>query len=1262
MLGFLGNAWDEAKDMASGLGTLAATVVGDAGRAVATGATLGQVDFNFKTDDLVNAVTGGVLNTFGEEGWHPSESVIYKDFAQRYGALLPGGRPASEVFEEMYKNPLSFVGDALTIATAGGYGAAKAASLAGKFGKVGEVAAATGKAASVLDELALAEKGAIAAEDVGRAAQFVKAVQGSATKYINPVTKKVEFFNPLKNPVKRKLFQEPALKLLMERGEKGALTAETLAQQALTEGPESLAQFQKALNIQTMANKAISGEVPVLKTWAARKLTNKAVDLMVGGVKANARTPAEDLLRELNSDDVFGKLPEDIAPEDLVDHLNGMDGTHTNDGYTPRVGRGPRDGEAFDEIGPSTREEPVGWGIEPGADEATTGASMVARAQEVIGEVVPILRRKYGPGVVSGRVKGVDDIARKASARGTVRAVDDTAGVRVTLDDAWTGDVRKTMDDIAGELGGEVRSHTNDIGVPDETGARQFSFIVDRGDGAPIEVQLMTPLAEKTWDASKNLRAHIAGLERRILDHPDAPDVNDLKLELQAARAESQHLWGGVTADLRAKLGGHVDTELRQRANRARLAIWKNQAEPALEAGLPVRSMFENKYLGQKFLNGASFNAEEGVWDGMSAFELEAQSAKQGLMQPLYVPQLDMRRLPKKGDFLLSNVPASLRRVSDKNMERNTGYLMSEGLEAGKNAGDWKRIYSIRAKRAARTLESHELVKATIREYGRRVTNQFEVGDDEVLWSPDILNAMHRTETGVDDAVADALANGLDPELSAAEALKAINVSQQKKVLKGAADQDVELYAIPKVVAKRLDAHAKTLGMNSTLDAAWGAPTALWKNMVLAGSPRWILNNVVGNTVFLKMQGGKLSDVVRQLSPAFRAKVKEAMGEKGLRASESGFFDELVKDTVKYDDDVFAGAVAQRIQQSSAVNAAAKPFRKWSEMAHKINGAVEDAYRRASYMTAAERASLLDEGLVIGKRFWTSKSSIDRIYRYGLDPKRAGKAIDEMNAFLNDYGAMTPAGRSIIRPYIAPFWGFYRHAAKMMLTMPFEHPGKARLLQYMNDAQEQEGDKLGSLPSWLQSQLPLGAGASAGDYRFMSTAGLNPFNAVFENPTNSFHPFWKMAFEQASGRSSFSGKQFTDPNVISAYGSDQQYRIDPNTGETIPVDKVAPGFLEHLMMQVPQYDLAKDLIAGGSTYDTSGLVDAARGEALIEDPETGEPLYPKDRLLQLARLFGYTESTYNIKDFTDKRLEETEQVLKVWLERNPEAAKELGLS
>lgn len=1233
VFGIFTNAFRDLKDIVGGVGQLGGIVLHD----VAHAATLGAFDREggFLTDNVVKAAPGAIAH----------------DYAERYGSVGKFGKG-------LYEHPLSFISDALTVATAGGWAAGKAASLAGTLGDVGAAAKVAG-AATVAEEVGMLKAGTLGLEDMGKAAQFVNTVQGTATKVMNPITHVVETVDPIANPVKRALYQRSLLKATStDIGKYAPAAAEravAMAHDAQELGPAGLSMWKSAENVSTLAEEALQrGATRVSHEFWAKHNIRGTVDYLLGASKARTQRetlevlkPLQDELKTITSNGVDSGM---VAPTIL-----GQDGTLVHDGYIASDGVRRTEVLAGEHGLPVAvaPDVPTVWPSAGVAADAEHGLDEVLQgAQDRLAPTVSKLRQKFGPGVVStSGPKSREGILATAKAMGTSwHAVSDIERYRIVMPDMYAG---KTADqaikDIAETMGGKVKTIENSVLSPDAGGERGIRVVMQVEDH-PVEFQLLSPTAARASDATASIRQWALRTGTRLRDGGKV--IGDEAEKFDKAMRLSQHSWEAVTNEVREQLGGKPVTEMRKSMDRLRLTVAEKLTGPAIDAGIEPAQAFDNAYMALRLQNGASYGEKE-VRGGMSSLELDKMLAESGDMAPIYYPLIDARRLPSRGDFLLKNPSNNLlNAVADTGLKKNTGYLLSKDLYVK----DPMRAYAVRARRAIAARESVHFINNTLTEYGRPIRSWSDKTEGEVLWSPKMMRDLYGSQAALEDAAMEALQQGDDGAKNIADMLKRITIQNQEQL---SHLKDTELVAVPKVVSDRLAQHAKVY-FGETVDVAVRTPTQLWKSMVLAGSPRWVVNNLLGNVVFLKTQGGRLSDVVRQLSPKYRRAVKEAIGENAIGGVEGSLTQSLLDDVRPFSDDTFAGLAAGKLQQSAPLNTAMKPFRKFGDMVHHANEAVEDAFRRASYLKAAEKVAIKDGVATTLQGFWTSKKTLEGVFSVGLDERGYGRAVKEVDKFLNDYRKMTPFGRNIIRPYVAPFWGFYRHSAKVLGAMPFEQPGVAQMFRALDETIAQEQDRLGPVPDFLEGALPINWGADPADARFMSTRGANPFDAVVSNPANLLHPAWKMLFESSTGRSSLTGKQFTDPNVVSSFGSGQQYKMGAD-GATEPVDTVRPPLFEQLLSQVPQYDMVKDIIGQGSTYDTANLGQVAQdrlsgsGQAIIRDPLTGAPVYPKPLLQTLAKAMGFSSYSTDLAAFQAKRLEEQASALSTYNKRFPTA-------
>ncbi len=570
-----------------------------------------------------------------------------------------------------------------------------------------------------------------------------------------------------------------------------------------------------------------------------------------------------------------------------------------------------------------------------------------------------------------------------------------------------------------------------------------------------------------------------------------------------------------------------------------------------------------------------------------------------------------------------------------------------------------------------------------VHQAGRRVTHPDQLSDKEYLVMPNTLVNLSRVDSALKDAkdahsiklleeikegrqaivdISDsAMRPGLQKAMEMSMGESAERIAQALKLFDETGDMP-EMWAVPKQMGDRFTAQ---FGHNLPNAKLWiGAPMNIWRNWVLSGSPRWVVNNVVGNAVMLKMGGGRMSDVFRLLSPEYKRRVEAMIGPMASPKVASGMFANLSMRATHagsaYEHAVGGDIVRTMAESPAWQKGAVGWLRDRGEWMKRLNEGAEDLFRDAMYIKASERVAIKGEIAGLGHKFWTSKETLDHMFEVGLNEKSASEAVNVVNAFLNDYTASTPTVRNIVRPYIAPFWSFYRHSTTLLFTAPFKIPGTTRAMALLGEAAQDVQIPLGlgpgMVPPWLASAMPIGS-STTGDQRYFSAAGPNPFNMLTGSYVNILNPIAKMLLEKGTGRSMLTGQKFDSPDVVTPFGSDQQYRVmmgPEGKPMAVPIATNAPPWWEQILSQYPQYQMSKDLLANATTYDTTSIIDLIQGKGVKIDPATGEPIYPKDRLATIGKFFGFSTTPFNIQDYQASKAAEQAAALKEWLKQHPE--------
>jgi cell wall-associated NlpC family hydrolase len=720
----------------------------------------------------------------------------------------------------------------------------------------------------------------------------------------------------------------------------------------------------------------------------------------------------------------------------------------------------------------------------------------------------------------------------------------------------------------------------------------------------------------------------------------------DVPAQVDAAQRLIRGAYDGLERQAAFARGAEVAPDVRL-ADTMRLQELEQTAPGMLTAGLSPQQVLERAYMPMRKTHGAiAVDAPDGsvAWQGgPPVSQMDDLVHDNGVPQPTYFPHMDATRLSPSDFFTSKKLVGANPAARNPHMEATRGIL----LERNTYLKDPIAVAKRASARAVREEETFALWDGMTKRFGTAVANASDIPRGYVAVAPDALRLNYRSRMIMFDRVDELTAQGVSREDAVARALSETMAANHETLNALAESGGAKIYAVPKIVADRLNDAARYSAVFNTkaVQLFWDKPMQAWRSITLFGSPRFILNNTIGNTAFALMQGVKLGDVVK----IFDAKFKEMASNWVLRHQglpetatlEEGSLAAQVQKLPGYDElgSGFVGnAVEQYAPQLSADAAATRTGRLYERLgaskvagilhnskeayAH-LNQVVEDSYREASFLTEAERAAGISTVRRTGRVFMDSENRIQSIMDSGFTEAKGRLAVDGANSFFGDYASMSPFERHVVRRFIFPFWGFYRHQLGLLVRFPFQYPLRAEVMQHLGQANQEMIDQYGPIPSWLDSAIPMGAPGNVTE--FYNPRGADPFSGSFQAPVSQINPILKDLIERGTGRSLYTGQPFSDAGVASGYGSDMRFDANGN-----PVGNVLPSLPEQLLQNVPLYNTLKQAVAGGKTYDTATLIDALQGQAL-ETNASGEPvkqMSPGDVLAQYLGL-GTTQTDLN---------------------------------
>ncbi|KKL93066.1 hypothetical protein LCGC14_1878420, partial [marine sediment metagenome] len=380
-------------------------------------------------------------------------------------------------------------------------------------------------------------------------------------------------------------------------------------------------------------------------------------------------------------------------------------------------------------------------------------------------------------------------------------------------------------------------------------------------------------------------------------------------------------------------------------------------------------------------------------------------------------------------------------------------------------------------------------------------------------------------------------------------------------------------------------------------------PLDAFRFAVLALSPRWLVNNVVGNTTFSLMAGDlwKLKPIV----------YKKAL-ERGLIPDEvfSGMFrvERTTSGNLGRAGELLSENAAQLGRTAPIVAASVevtgkvlgtifKPVMKVGNASFKINELTDDFFRGTHFVNKSLELARKKYLRETAKSF---DNSFDLLAQAVKNPKLVQEAVADVNRWFYGAANLTNVERRLFRRVI-PFYTWMRWIHGYSLHLALNAPARTNLLRnigkttFMFTGQDK-------LPDFLRGAVPIG-NSEDGSVFYLRTSGANPFSSVTDTLTFGFAgaaiqsaaPGIKTLFEAATGRQAFpidQGKKFTREDVIEAQ-SGRLFRFDPESGEVEEVNEtLRPALVELLLRNyIPQYLLLENVLTGGARqYTAPGLL------------------------------------------------------------------------
>ena len=346
----------------------------------------------------------------------------------------------------------------------------------------------------------------------------------------------------------------------------------------------------------------------------------------------------------------------------------------------------------------------------------------------------------------------------------------------------------------------------------------------------------------------------------------------------------------------------------------------------------------------------------------------------------------------------------------------------------------------------------------------------------------------------------------------------------QPELVKGfvGAKRRLKMYQVPVKMAEEVNKNFRPT--HPLVRLFWDRPTDLWRSTVLAYSPRWHLNNMLGGIILGTTGGVPARRLFKPLTKAEKASLPTEL------QAQSQIFVESFKPHLGAAADTSTGKIFQAIANSKPMKWGTKPLARTRDISYALNQRVDTHFRNRVYLEFAKKEARTQLARETGQSIIRSRDILNRVKDLGEDVASRRALMKEMNNVYFNFNNMTHFERTYIRRLV-PFWSWYREIHRVAANLPFRAPGKVQALRVLGDMGKQADDAevrkhLGIakkwLPEYLQDQIFVGLD---NDDRivFYSPRGGNVFYGVGKWPIDStvLHPTIRMAINEISGGNTF---------------------------------------------------------------------------------------------------------------------------------------------
>lgn len=287
---------------------------------------------------------------------------------------------------------------------------------------------------------------------------------------------------------------------------------------------------------------------------------------------------------------------------------------------------------------------------------------------------------------------------------------------------------------------------------------------------------------------------------------------------------------------------------------------------------------------------------------------------------------------------------------------------------------------------------------------------------------------------------------------------------------------------LPTEVVKNLERMKPQLGgFGSVLET----PAKVFRTSVLALSPRWHVNNIIGNFITTMLRADNPITIWKYFQDANEMRKEGGLGklpgeagqlmapEGATRLQGEVFLKGRVKgiDPTSFMHATGAGTTLRRLLESDWAQRAKAAGQSVVEKSYNFNAAWDDFFKSMSYLE--------------GKGKGLAK---------GMTEEQAIKAgISRARDAMIRWDTLTPLERESMR-MVMPFYSWTNTVMKYLATYPSDHPWRTSFISSL--AQAEQDDMASGIPQKLRGLLFYGDPDINGNVKAINLQGANPFKDV----------------------------------------------------------------------------------------------------------------------------------------------------------------------